>query len=75
MSYGRLPRQSRKHRNSAGPTMRVAVIESTPAKRISADLSVAPSDFDEMVWHSDGRRRIESEAKALVAEVAAGMAG
>jgi energy-coupling factor transporter ATP-binding protein EcfA2 len=46
--------------------------KSTFAKRIGAALNLPTHDLDVLHWHLDGRKREEGEAKALVAEVAAG---
>lgn len=46
--------------------------KSTFAKRVSATLGIRTHDLDILCRHVDGRKRGEDDARALVAEVAAG---
>jgi adenylate kinase family enzyme len=48
--------------------------KSTLAERVGAALLLPNHDLDHLHWHTDGRKRGEAEAMALVADVAAGPA-
>ena len=60
------------------PPMRLVVIgnsgagKSSLATRIAAARALPACDLDRLHWHADGRKRAEAEARALVAEAAAG---
>lgn len=46
--------------------------KSTLGERVGATFQIPVHDLDLVHWHADGRKRDESDAKGLVAEIAAG---